>query len=93
MRPGLCALDEALSDYERKRNEAVMPMYEMTCRLAALQAPPPEMQAIFWALRSNQHQTNHFFGLMAGSVPIAKFYSTRNIELIMNENILETQAA
>jgi 2-polyprenyl-6-methoxyphenol hydroxylase-like FAD-dependent oxidoreductase len=71
---GIRALDEALSEYERKRNEAVMPMYEMTCGLAALQAPSPEMQMLFRALRDNQHQTNRFFGMMAGSVPIPEFY-------------------
>jgi 2-polyprenyl-6-methoxyphenol hydroxylase-like FAD-dependent oxidoreductase len=87
---GICPLDEALSDYERKRDEVVMPMYEMTCNLAALHTPP-EMQALFGALRENQYQTNRFFGTMAGSVSIPDFFSPENIEAIMNESVFAAQ--
>jgi flavin-dependent dehydrogenase len=90
---GLRAFDEALSDYELKRNQAAMPMYEMTCQLAALQSPPPETQALFAALRGNQQQTDRFFGVMAGSIPIAEFYSPENVELIMSQSMIETKAA
>ena len=34
---------EAMWDYEQRRNETVMPMYEHTCNLAQLAPPPPEM--------------------------------------------------
>ncbi len=34
-------LIDALADYERRRNEAVMPMYEMTSQLATLEPPHP----------------------------------------------------
>ena len=30
-------LEEALADYERQRNETVMPIYELTCQLASFE--------------------------------------------------------
>ena len=36
-------LEEALADYERRRNEAARPLYEFTCKLASGQVPSPEM--------------------------------------------------
>jgi flavin-dependent dehydrogenase len=80
---GRRALADALADYERRRNEASMPLYELTYQLAALQPPPPEMQQIFAALRQNQEQTNRFFGTIAGTVPVAEFYAPENLGRIM----------
>ncbi len=58
-------LEEALTTYERRRNEAVMPMYEMTCQLATPQPPPPEMQALLGALRGNQVEIDNFLAQSA----------------------------
>ncbi len=76
-------LEEALADYERRRNEAVMPMYEFTHQLANLSPPPPEMQQLFAALRHNQEQTNRFIGTVVGTVPIPEFFAPENIGQIM----------
>jgi flavin-dependent dehydrogenase len=76
-------LDDALADYERQRNEAVMPLYEFTYELAALAPPPPEMQQLFAALQHNQAQTDRFFGAVAGTVPIPEFFAPQNIGQIM----------
>ncbi|HET9496178.1 MAG TPA: NAD(P)/FAD-dependent oxidoreductase, partial [Chloroflexia bacterium] len=76
-------LDEALGDYEQRRNEAVMPIYEMTHQLAGLEPPSPEMQQLFAALRYNQEQTDRFFGTLAGTVPIPEFFAPENIERII----------
>jgi flavin-dependent dehydrogenase len=81
------ALDEALGDYERQRNEAVLPIYELTYQLAGLN-PPPEMQQLFAALRYNQEQTNRFFGTIAGTVPIPEFFAPANLERIMDVDAL-----
>ena len=72
-------LEEALADYERQRNEATMPMYELTQQFASLSPPPPEMQQLFAALRHNQEQTNRFFGAVTGTLPIAEFFAPQNI--------------
>ena len=76
-------LGAALADYERRRNEAIMPMYDFTCQLAALQPPPPEMQDLFGALRWNQAETDRFLGTIAGTVPIPEFFAPENVERIM----------
>lgn len=76
---GRRVLEDALADYERRRNEASLPMYELTCQLAMLKPPPPEMQRLFAALRENQEQTNRFFGTVAGTVPIAEFFAPENL--------------
>jgi flavin-dependent dehydrogenase len=75
--------DEALAEYERRRNETVLPMYEYTCQFATLAPPPPEMQHLLTALRGNQPETDRFFGTIAGTVPIPEFFSPENIGRIM----------
>ncbi len=90
---GNLRLEDALAVYERKRNQAVMPMFEMTCDLARLQPPTPEMQQLFGALRGNQRQTDRFLGVVAGTVPVNEFYSPENIEQILTQSYPEALAA
>jgi 2-polyprenyl-6-methoxyphenol hydroxylase-like FAD-dependent oxidoreductase len=72
-------LADALADYERRRNEAVTPMYQLTCQFAGLEPPTPEMRQLFGALRGNQAQTDRFFGTIAGTVPIPEFFAPENL--------------
>ncbi|HZU07194.1 MAG TPA: NAD(P)/FAD-dependent oxidoreductase [Chloroflexota bacterium] len=76
-------LEDALAEYERRRNEVAMPMYELTCELATLQPPSTEKQQLFTALRHDQEQTNRLFGAFTGSVPIPEFFAPDNISRIM----------
>jgi 2-polyprenyl-6-methoxyphenol hydroxylase-like FAD-dependent oxidoreductase len=76
---GRLSAEDALAGYEQKRNEAVMPMYQLTCDLAKLQPPPPEMLSLFAALRDNEEESNRFFGTIAGTVSIPEFYSPENM--------------
>lgn len=76
-------LAEALADYQRRRDAAVLPMYEYTCQLASLAPPPPAMQQLLTVLRGNQHETNRHFGTIAGTVPIPEFFSPENIQRVM----------
>ena len=60
--------------YQRSRDEAALPMYELTCALAQVDQPPaPEMQAMIGELAGNPAATSRFFGLIAGSVAIPEF--------------------
>jgi len=78
-------LEEALAEYERQRNAAVLPMYEFTCQLANLAEPPSrEMQQLLAALRGNQAETNRFLGAWAGTVPVSEFFAPENVQRIMN---------
>lgn len=74
---------DALAGYEQKRNEAVMPLYQMTCDLAKLEPPPPEMLSLFAALRDNQKESGRFMGTIAGTVPIPEFFSPENMRQII----------
>jgi hypothetical protein len=59
-----------------------MPMYQLTCDLAKLQPPPPEMLNLFAALRDNEEQSGRFLGTIAGTVPIPEFYSPENMQRV-----------
>jgi 2-polyprenyl-6-methoxyphenol hydroxylase-like FAD-dependent oxidoreductase len=73
------AFDELLAAHESARNERVRPMYEFTTHLAALEPPPPEMQALFGALRGNQEATNAFLSAITGAIPLSDFMSDDNV--------------
>jgi 2-polyprenyl-6-methoxyphenol hydroxylase-like FAD-dependent oxidoreductase len=72
-----------LKAHEAARNERVRPMYEFTTQLAALEPPPPEMQALFGALRGNQDATNGFLSAITGAIPLSDFMSNENVGRIM----------
>ena len=80
---GRRTLDEALADYERRRNEATTPMYEYTCQLAALHPLSPRQLRFYAALRTNPGETDRFFGVLAGTVPLREFFSIQNIQRIL----------
>jgi 2-polyprenyl-6-methoxyphenol hydroxylase-like FAD-dependent oxidoreductase len=76
-------LNEALSEYERRRNEASGAIYELNSQVAAFEPPSPETQYLMSALRGNQAETNRYFGVVAGTVPIPEFFSPENIGRII----------
>ncbi|MBP7568907.1 MAG: NAD(P)/FAD-dependent oxidoreductase [Acidobacteria bacterium] len=78
-------MEEALAEYQRRRDQAAVPLYELTCQNAALQPPPPEMQALLAALRANPEQTSRFFGAMTGAVPVADFFAPENLKRVVGE--------
>jgi len=80
---GNLSMDVTLAAYEQQRNAEVMPMYEMTCGMARLELPPPEMQQLFFALCNNPTDARSFFGVIAGTVSISDFYSPANMQRII----------
>jgi 2-polyprenyl-6-methoxyphenol hydroxylase-like FAD-dependent oxidoreductase len=72
-----------MAAHEAARNERVRPMYEFTTQLAALEPPPPQMRALFGALRGNQDATNAFLSAITGAIPLIDFMSPENIGRIM----------
>ena len=57
-------------------------MYELTCQRAALEPPAPQMSRLLAALHGNQHDTDQFIGVIAGTVPVAEFFTPDNIQRI-----------
>ena len=64
----------ALGDYERRRNEAVMAMYEFTYDRSGLEPPTPEMMELLGAMRCDQKLIERFLGVFAGTVPVQDFF-------------------
>lgn len=75
--------EEALARYQRRRDEHLAPMYGLTCNLASLEPPPPEMLALYQALRTNAAERDRFFGTLGGTVPIAEYYAPENLARIV----------
>jgi len=83
---------QALTDYEQRRNEEVLPMFEHTTQLAKLQPPPPEMLRLLNALRSNQDEIGRFIGTVTGTFPVKEFFSPENINRVMEASALTPAA-
>jgi flavin-dependent dehydrogenase len=68
-------LEDALADYQRRRDAALLPMYDFTCQMATLEPPTPDFQALLDRLRGTQAGMNRFFGALAGTVSIPEFFA------------------
>jgi hypothetical protein len=75
MRP----LAAALAGYHRARDRATRPMYDFTARLAAVNPPTPAEMALFRALARRQEDSDMFFGVLAGSIPLRQLMSPRTM--------------
>jgi flavin-dependent dehydrogenase len=73
---------DAFAGYERALHAAMRPLYELSLQFASLTAPP-EMQALFGALRGNQADTDKLFSVMEGTFPVAEFFDPANIGRIV----------
>jgi len=89
---GLREMEDALADYEHRRNNEVLAMFEHNTQLAMLEPPSPEMIALMNALRGNPVEINRFLGTVAGTVSLAEFFSPENIERIMERAALKPAA-
>ncbi len=75
--------DDAMNDYQQRRDEAAMPMFELTCQVATMEPPPPEMQALLAAVHGNQQSMDDFVSVMAGTLEPPAFFSPDNVGRIM----------
>ena len=80
---GARAFDVAMGDYQATRDEHVLPMYEFTAELAALQPPPPELQHLLAAMQGNQAAMDGFARVAAGVTSPAVFFSEENVGRIV----------
>jgi 2-polyprenyl-6-methoxyphenol hydroxylase-like FAD-dependent oxidoreductase len=83
---GFCGrrpLEEAMVEYQSRRDERVRPLHHFTTELATLEPPPPEIQQLFGALQGNQEATNQFYSAITGSTPLPEFMNDENLGRIM----------
>ena len=76
---------DALTDYERLRNEQAMPQYELTLRTAEYNVQAPRSMELRAALRGNQPDTDKYIGLINGTVPREEFFDPENLQRIFRE--------
>jgi flavin-dependent dehydrogenase len=69
-------ISEALARYERTRNTRAKPMYQLTCQLATLAPPTPEMEQFYASLAADPARAKQFLGVFAGSVPVSELFPT-----------------
>jgi hypothetical protein len=80
---GRCSADVALAEYERASHDAMRPLYDLSLQFAALAPPPPEMQALFGALRGNDVDTDRLLSVMEGTLPVHEFFNPVNLGRIV----------
>jgi flavin-dependent dehydrogenase len=80
---GSRSFEEALGEYQARRDESVLPMYELTAELAALAPPPPEMQQLLSAASTSQEAMDGFVRVTAGVTSPAEFFSEENAARIL----------
>jgi 2-polyprenyl-6-methoxyphenol hydroxylase-like FAD-dependent oxidoreductase len=80
---GARSFGAAMGEYQRTRDEHVLPMYEFTCQLATLAPPPLEMQRLFGAIHGNQASMDGFVQMNAGTISPAQFFSPANVTRMM----------
>jgi len=81
---GTRPFEEALGEWQRKRDEHIAPMYRFTTQLAALEPPPPRQQQVLAAVSRNQDSMDAFARMNAGVTSPAEFFSEENIGRILS---------
>lgn len=74
--------DEAMSEYQRVRDEHALPMYEFTCEMATLN-PTQEMLQLISAMEGNQEAQDRFVQMNAGTISPAEFFAPESMDEIM----------
>lgn len=79
---GRLPLDDALADFQRRRDEATLPGYRENLVAARLK-PAPQQRGLVAALRSDRAAANHFFMAGEGMVPPETFFNPENLQRLM----------
>jgi flavin-dependent dehydrogenase len=81
---GRRAVEDALADYERRRNEATLPDYRMNLDRARFTPLPPEQRQLRLALQGNAAATRQLFLTIEGIAPRESFFNPENMGRIMS---------
>jgi 2-polyprenyl-6-methoxyphenol hydroxylase-like FAD-dependent oxidoreductase len=72
--------NQELGQYQQRRDERALPMYEFTGQLADLAAPPPpQMQQLLSAITGSQKAMDEFASMFAGALPVPEFFNPAHI--------------
>lgn len=73
---GEASLHDALSAYQRRRDEHSTPWYDWTSAVAAMNPTPPRMLDIFREMQTDRPKANLFARLNAGLMSMQDFFAT-----------------
>ena len=74
--------EQAMADYERRRNEATMPDYRMNIDLAQFKPLSDKQRRLLLAVQGNQEATNHFLMAREGMIAPETFFNPENLQRI-----------
>ena len=80
---GARSFEEAMGEYQARRDGQVLPMYEFTAELATLAPPSPEMQQLLSAVSRSQEAMHGFARVAAGVTSPAEFFSEQSVGRIL----------
>jgi 2-polyprenyl-6-methoxyphenol hydroxylase-like FAD-dependent oxidoreductase len=80
---GTRPFEKGMGAYQRDRDANALPMYELTCQLATLQPPPPELQQLIGAIHGRQKAMDGFVQMNAGTISPAEFLSPDNVGALL----------
>jgi 2-polyprenyl-6-methoxyphenol hydroxylase-like FAD-dependent oxidoreductase len=80
---GRRSFDDAMSEYQRVRDDHALPMYDFTCQLATLEPPRPELLQLLQATHGNRSATDAFVRMNAGTISPAEFFAPESVRDIM----------
>ena len=80
---GTHPLDDALAEYERRRNEATLAEFQMNLDLARFTPLPADQGRLQAALHGDQEATNQFFMAREGMITPEIFFNPANLHGIM----------
>ncbi len=75
--------DDAMGEYQQRRDTTVLPLYEFTTQLAALEPPPPEMQQLLASIAGNQQAMDDFVSVNAGTLSPEEFFDPTRISTLV----------
>lgn len=75
--------EQGMREYQRVRDHEALPVYAFTDDFARLEAPSPETQALFAAMRGNQEAIDAFVSVQAATMPAPAFFDPENLGRIM----------
>jgi flavin-dependent dehydrogenase len=76
---GRAPMDTTLADYERKRNDASKPFYDLTLDTARMEPLRVEQVELLRALQRNPSAASQFFGVLTMAISPADFFSPQNL--------------
>jgi flavin-dependent dehydrogenase len=77
--------DEAMAASQRARDDRSLALYGLTCQFAKNEPPPADMQQLLGAVSTSAEASDDFTSVMAGTLPVAAFFSPDNAARIMRD--------